>query len=333
MAVKQQHITDHYALYNGDCVEVLQDFPDESIDLSIYSPPFAGLYNYSSSDNDMSNCKTYEEFMQHYEFLISIIGRITKAGRMTVVHCQDVPTKGDRLIDFPGDIIRAHERNGFVYHDRHMVWKEPLKVAIRTRSKGLMHRQIVKDSTLCRTALADYILVFRKKGENKVPVEHPLGITKYWGSNPPPEEVRLKYKDHKDPSTNKWAHYIWQKYASAFWDDIRINNVLEYKKARDKDDEKHCHPLQLDVIARCVELWSNPNEVVLTPFMGVGSEVYGAVVSGRRGIGVELKESYYRQSIRNLKDAEKIATEEDPQAGLFDIPDDETEFEEAEVEL
>lgn len=317
MAVANQYITDEFALYQGDCNQVMADFKDESIDLSIYSPPFAGLYNYSSSDNDLSNCATYELFMQHYEFTISHISRLTKPGRMTVVHCQDIPTKGNKLIDFPGDIIRLHEKHGFYYHDRHMVWKEPLKVAIRTRSQGLMHRQIVKDSTMCRTALADYLVVFRKRGENKIPVDHPLGITRYAGANPPDEETRKKFKNWKDPSTNKYAHYIWQKYASAFWDDIRLNNVLEYKKARDKDDEKHCHPLQLDVIERCCVLWSNKGEIVLTPFAGVGSELYGAIVNRRRAIGIELKESYYRQAIKNLNGI-KERNEDEDQPTLFD---------------
>lgn len=301
MALITQELTDKYALYNGDCVEVLKDFPNESIDLSVYSPPFAGLYNYSSADNDMSNCSSYEDFLNHYEYLIELISKVTKPGRMTVVHCQDVPTKNNKLIDFPGDIIKLHEKHGFYYHDRHMIWKEPLKVAIRTRSLGLTHRQIVKDSTLCRTALADYILVFRKKGENKVPVSHPLGLTKYCGLNPPDKELYEKYKNWKEPKTNKLAHKIWQKYASAFWDDIDNRRVLSYQKARDKDDEKHVHPLQLDVIERCVILWSNEGEKVLTPFMGVGSEVYGAVINGRKGIGVELKESYFRQAVKNLQ--------------------------------
>jgi DNA modification methylase len=346
MAVKNQLITDNYAIYCSDNMEILPDIRADSIDLSCYSPPFIGLYQYSSSDNDFSNCANKELFMQQYDFLIRHIERVTKSGRMTIVHCQDVPDKGNKLFDFPGAIVHLHVKcrdekckasdfdkyNGicghglFHYHDRHMIWKEPLRVAIRTRSQGLMHRQIVKDSTMCRTALADYILVFRKKGENKIPVEHPLGITRYAGSNPPDEDVRIKYKNWKDPATNKYAHYIWQKYASAFWDDIRINNVLEYKKARDKDDEKHVHPLQLDVIDRCVTLWSNKGETVLTPFMGVGSEVYAAVMLGRKGIGIELKESYFNQAVRNLAGVKDITEDYEP-ISLFDEVESETEIE------
>jgi len=328
VAVKNQKITKEYAIYESDCMEVLPDLGKESIDLSIYSPPFAGLYNYSSSNNDFSNADNLEQFMIQYEYLIKEVSRVTKPGRMTVVHCQDVPQQGNKLWDFPGEIIKLHEKHGFVYHDRHMIWKEPLKVAIRTRSQGLMHKWIVKDSTRCRTALADYLLVFRKIGENKIPVTHEHGLNHYAGSNPVPEYMRdkygtwedvcRKYKNVKDQKKNKKSHIIWQRYASAFWDDIRIKNVLKYKVARDKDDEKHVHPLQLDVIERCVELWSNQGEIILTPFMGVGSEVYGAVMIGRKGIGIELKTSYYNQAVKNLTEIQKINEELD----LFDLIED-----------
>lgn len=313
MAVIDQVLTDSYAIYNADCVEVMKDLPDQSVGMSIYSPPFGGLYNYSSSPRDLSNTFSYEQFFEHYDYVVEEIARLTKPGRMTCVHAMDVPLQGGKgLRDFPGDIIRQHERFGFRYHARYAIWKEPLTVAIRTRSKGLMHRQIVKDSTECNNAGADYLLVFRRAGASKEPVQNPVGLTKYCGAREVPEDLVKKYAGWKDPKTNKLAHWIWQQYASCFWDDIRLSNVLEYRAARDKDDEKHVHPLQLDVVERCVLLWSNPGDVVFTPFMGVGSEVYGAVVNGRRGVGVELKESYYRQAVRNLASAHMGRDEDHP---------------------
>jgi hypothetical protein len=317
MAILDQELTDRYAIYNGDCMEVVPKLPDKSVHLSIYSPPFAGLYNYSSDDRDMSNCASYQQFLDHYEFLIADLARATMPGRISAVHLMDV-TKGDHLIDFPGDIIRLHEKHGWHYHDRHCIWKEPLRVAIRTRSKGLMHRQIVKDATLCRTALPDYLIAFRRKGENPVPVAHPLGLQSYAGERPIPEELDRKYRDWKDHATNKRAHWIWQQYASAFWDDIRIRRVLPYKESKEHEDEKHVHPLQLDVIDRCVALWSNPGETILTPFMGVGSEVYGAVTAGRRGVGIELKASYYRQARQNLHAIDNLQSEQGDLEDLFD---------------
>lgn len=299
MAVTKQKITERYAIYHGDSCEVLPDLPKESVHLSIYSPPFADLYNYSSSDRDLSNCSTYDKFLEHYGFIVKEIERLLVPGRLTCVHCMDLKN-GPGLRDFPGDIIRLHEKMGFVYHCRHVIWKEPLRVAIRTRSQGLMHKQIVKDSSLCRVALPDYVLTFRKAGKNPLPIKHPLGITKYVGARQVPPRLLRKYSGWTNPKTNKLSHWIWQKYASAFWDDIRVDGVLEYKKARDKDDEKHVCPLQLDVIERCLELWSNKGDTVLTPFLGVGSEVYAAVKNGRKGIGVELKESYFRQAVRNI---------------------------------
>lgn len=303
-------ITDKYALYNGDCVESIAQLPDETVHLSVYSPPFCGLYNYSSEDKDMSNCKSAEEFYEHYEFLVNQIERVTMRGRLTAVHCMDVPKKGGGLRDLPGDIIRLHDKCGFDYHARYAIWKEPLRVAIRTRSKGLMHRQIVKDSSECGNASADYVLVFKKHGENPVPIAHPTGLKDYAGEREVPTGLKEKFRDWKDPQTNKLAHWIWQQYASSFWDDIRVSHVLPYKHAKDKDEEKHIHPLQLDVIERCVVMWSNPGETVLTPFMGVGSEVYGAVVLGRRGIGIELKQSYFRQACSNVKWALESKREE-----------------------
>lgn len=331
MAVITHKITELYAAYNGDCIEVITGIPDSSVDISVYSPPFCGLYNYSSSPNDLSNCKDAEEFFKHYEFLIKEKLRITKPGRMSAVHCCDIPKKGGGLMDLPGDIIRLHENNGWEYHARYAIWKEPLRVAIRTRSKGLTHRQLVKDSTFSNNAGADYLLVFKKKGENKVPVSHGAGLTRYVGEREIPEGLVEKYRNWKDPQTNKLAHWIWQQYASSFWDDIRISRVLPYKHARDKEEEKHCHPLQLDVIERCIMLWTNPGETLFTPFMGVGSEVYGALINGRKAIGIELKESYFRQAVKNLHIAESGGTEADSlEPTLFDGLEeaDEPEFEE-----
>ena len=306
MAVQDQVITERYALYHGDCMEVMATLPDESVHLSIYSPPFGGLYHYSSNDRDLSNARGYDEFFEHYAFVVAEIARLTVSGRMTAVHCMDIPsgnTGMDSLIDFPGDIIRLHAEHGFNYVARYAVWKEPLGVRNRTMAKNLAHKTIVEDSSRCSVASADYLLVFRRKGENPVPIEHPHGLTTYAGERPMPADV-LPYREWKgNQIENRYSHWIWRQYASAFWDDVRIDRVLPYKEARGEDDEKHVHPLQLDVIDRVLVLWSNPGENVLTPFMGVGSEVYGAVAAGRRGIGVELKDTYYRQAVKNVAEA------------------------------
>jgi DNA modification methylase len=308
-------ITDQYALYNDDCVTLMSGLPSESVDLSVYSPPFGGLYNYSSDNRDLSNALDYKQFFEHYDFVVREIARLTKPGRMTAVHCMDVP-RGNAagLRDFPGDIIRQHERLGFTFWARYGIWKEPLRVAIRTRSKGLMHRQIVKDATFCNNAGADWLLVFKRDGENRVPVTNEHGLERYCGERKIPEEL-LRYRGHPDPKTNKLAHWIWQQYASSYWDDVRTSRVLPYRTARDSEEEKHVHPLQLDVIERVVQLWSNPSETVLTPFMGVGSEVWGAVTNGRRGLGIELKSSYFRQAVKNLSSLELETADE---TSLFD---------------
>jgi len=312
---KDQKVTDQYALYNSDCMYVLPQLEDKSIDFSVYSPPFAGLYNYSSSENDFSNCDTRDEFLEQYEFLIKEVARVTKPGRITAVHCTDVISGSQNYLwDFPHEIIRIHDKYGFKYRNRITVWKEPLKVRMRTMVRSLMHKLIVEDSTECFTAMPDYVLIFKKVGENSVPVTHEFGLSHYAGATPvlPDmvekygtfEQLQKKYKGWKDPKTNKLSHIIWQRYASSVWDDIRIDNVLKYKESKDEDDEKHVHPLQLDVIDRLVELYSNPGEVVFTPFMGVGSEVYSPVSMGRKAIGIELKESYYKQAVKNLNDVE-----------------------------
>jgi len=310
MAVKKQNISDRFAIYNGDCCEVLSTLPDNCIDLSVYSPPFCGLYNYSSDPRDMSNCAGYDEFFDHYRFLIQHIHRLTKKGRFTAVHCMDVPSSGSNASiggfrDFPGDIIRLHESEGWEFWTRRAIWKEPLAVRLRTMAKGLAHKQICDDASLTTVAGADYILEFRKKGDNEVPVTYDRGMTKYCGENKMPADIQ-KYKNWKGKQTeNRYSHWIWRNYASSIWDDIRIDNVLPYKECKEKDDEKHVHPLQLDVIERIVQLRSNPGETVMTPFMGVGSECYGALVNDRKALGVELKTAYYKQAVKNCKQAEE----------------------------
>jgi DNA modification methylase len=304
MAVLDQQITDRWAIYCGDCLEVMPTLPAESVHLSVYSPPFAGLYQYSSSERDLSNSRDYPQFLEHYGFVVKELHRITVPGRMTAVHCMDIPTsnsgRNDALRDFPGDIIRLHRDLGWSYVARYHVWKEPLTVRNRTMTKGLAHATIVEDSTRCSVASADYLLVFRRSGDNPVPVAHPTGLQEYAGARTIPSEL-LKYRGWTgNQIENRYSHWIWRQYASAFWDDVRLDRVLPFRDARDEEDEKHVHPLQLDVIDRTITLWTNPGETVLTPFMGVGSEVYSAVRSGRRGIGIELKPSYYRQSVRNL---------------------------------
>ena len=309
MSVRDQIITEHYALYNGDAIEVMKALPAEKIHLSVYSPPFGGLYHYSSNDRDLSNSSDYNQFFVHYAFVVRELFRLTLPGRMTAVHCMDVPSGNsgcDHLVDFPGDIIRLHEKEGFRFTGRYAIWKEPLAVRNRTMAKNLAHKTIVVDSSRCSVASADYLLLFRKKGQNPVPITHPVGLLEYAGERKMPADL-LKYRGFKgNQILNRYSHWIWRQYASAFWDDIRIGRVLPYKQSKDQDDEKHVHPLQLDVIERCLTLWSNPGENVLTPFMGVGSEVYQAVRMGRRGIGAELKGSYYKQAVQNVGAALKV---------------------------
>jgi DNA modification methylase len=324
MAVTDQMITDHYAIYNGDCIEGMRAMPNGAVDFSIYSPPFAhnggGLYTYSSSDRDVSNNPDYASFFEHYGFVVNEVSRLTKPGRLTAVHCTDIVSSNtgmDHLVDFPGDIIRLHEKHGFHYIARHTIWKEPLWVRNRTLTKNLAHKTIVTDSAYAGVASADYLLIFRKHGANQVPIAHPTGLDEYAGESQIPTEF-AKYRGWKGKQTeNRFSHWIWRQYASSIWDDIRMNRVLPYEEARDSEDEKHVHPMQLDIIDRAIVLRSNPGEVVLTPFMGVGSEAYSAVCLGRKAIGFELKPAYYRQSVKNLAVAKpgKVDTR---QADLFE---------------
>lgn len=333
MAVMNQEITDQWAIYNGDSCEVLPTLPDSSVHLSIYSPPFATeiggcLYHYSSSDKDLSNCRDYDEFFEHYEFIVKEIARVTMPGRISAVHCMDVPKKGANIcgyLDFPGDIIKLHQKYGFEYTPRICIWKEPLGVRNRTMSKALAHRQTVEDCTQTNIASADYLIPFRKIGENPVPVTHETGFLEYFGCREIPRELH-RYRGWTGKQTeNRFSHWIWRNYASAFWDDIRGNQnnaekdenaTLEFEKSREDEDERHVHPLQLDVIRRAVVMWSNPGEIVLTPFMGVGSEVYGAVEQGRRGVGIELKPTYWRQGKSNLA---KVGVRKQESGLLFDM--------------
>lgn len=303
MAVAEQKIADRYAIYNGDSVVVLKTLPSASIDLALFSPPFADLYCYSDHPADLGNCTNYQEFFEHFAFVIDELVRLIRPGRICAVHSMDVPAMKERdgyigLKDFSGDLIRAFESKGMIYHSRTVIWKDPLIEATRTKAIGLMHKQLLKDSVRSRAGLPDYLLAFRVPGENANPVDHPEGLTTYCGSRDPGGEGI------------KRSHNIWRAYASPVWMDVRQTRTLDFRKARDPEDEKHLCPLQLDVIERALVLWSNPGETVLTPFMGVGSEVYGAVINGRRGIGCELKASYYRQAVKNLSEAGKQAEQQ-----------------------
>lgn len=335
MSVKNQIHTENYSIYNSDCMFVLPTLPDNSIDLSVYSPPFMGLYQYSSDPNDFSNCENGEQFNFQYEFLIKEMARVTKKGRLNCVHVTEVVQNDGSSFDFPNEVIKLHEKHGFQYKGRITIWKEPLKVRMRTMVKSLMHKLIVEDATQCFPAQPDYLLLFKKKGESEVPVTHIEGLNNYYGETPILPNILRAWNNANNSKLNedqlwdhlnsineegkitKLNHYIWQRYASSVWDDIRIDNVLPFRDSKEEDDEKHVHPLQLDVIDRCVDLWSNPGEVILTPFMGVGSEVFSPVSLGRRAIGIELKDSYFKQAILNLKEAEKRFKDSIKQQVLF----------------
>ncbi len=310
MAVIKQKITKRFALYNGDCCEVITSIPNNSIGYSIFSPPFCSLYSYSDSKSDMGNSKTYKEFFEHFRFLVKELNRVMMSGRVLSVHCMDLPIyKGETgyigLKDFSGDIIKLFRKEKFIYHSRHCIWKDPLLAAVRTKAIGLAHKQIIKDSSLCRAGLPDYILSFRKKGENEKPIANPNGLTKYYGSRNIPKELD-RFIGHNEQATNKRSHWIWQQYASPVWFDIRQTRVLgNYRKGKSKEDDKHICPLQLDTIERCVALWSTKKDTILTPFMGIGSEIYVALKNKRKAIGIELKSSYYKQALKiitNIKE-------------------------------
>ncbi len=301
MAIIEQELTDRYAIYNADCMEVLPNLDKDSVGVSVYSPPFPELYQYSNDPRDMSNCTKYEEGLEQYSYIVKEIARATMPGRLTCVHCMDLKRGSYFQRDFPGDIIRTHEAAGFNFVCRVTIWKDPWLIARRTRMKSLRHKNICEDSATVRIGPADYVLVFKKGWYNKEKIGHPEGLKSYAGADQIPEELVAKFKSYKgDQRKNLMSHWIWRRYASPVWMDIRSGRLLPYQQSRESEEEKHVCPLQLDVIERLLTLYSNPGDIALTPFMGVGSEVYQAVKMGRRAVGVELKPTYYRQAKANL---------------------------------
>ena len=302
MAIITQEITDRYAIYNADCMEVMPNLKAESVGVSIYSPPFPELYQYSNDPRDMSNCTKYEEGIDQFKFVINEVFRLTAPGRLTCVHCMDLKKGSYFQRDFPGDIVKAHEDAGFHFLCRITIWKDPWLVARRTRMKSLRHKNICEDSSTVRIGPADYVLVFKKGGENAVKIKHPNGLKTYAGERELPQDLVERFANYKgDQRKNLLSHWIWRAYASPVWMDIRSGNLLPFSEARENEEEKHVCPLQLDVIERLLTLYSNPGDVVLTPFMGVGSEIYTSVLHNRKGIGMELKSTYYKQAVENVK--------------------------------
>ena len=302
---------DNYQIYNGDCVEVASGLPDESVGFVIYSPPFSSLYTYSNSDRDMGNCRSDEEFFQHFQFLIAELYRVLKPGRLMAVHCMNLPAskQNDGFIgikDFRGDLIRAFQSKGFIYHSEVCIWKDPVIAMQRTKAIGLLHKQLQKDSTISRQGIPDYLVVMRKPGVNPDPVDGPLYY--FVGDDNLPDQNEVARDDGsvaKFPKGSATVIDVWQRYASPIWMDINQTRTLQFAAGRENDDERHICPLQLDVIERAMQLWSKPGDVVFTPFLGIGSEAYVAVKMGRKAIGSELKPSYFKLAARNLKDAEK----------------------------
>lgn len=301
MKILDQEHGNGWAVYHGDCVEVVKGLPDASIHYSIFSPPFSNLFTYSDSERDIGNCKDDEEFYNHFRFLCGDLYRVLKPGRLVSIHCMDslATITHDGFIglkDMPGLIISLFEKAGFIYHSRVCIWKDPLVQATRTKALALAHKQISKDSTRCAMGLPDYVVTMRKPGTNPEPVSHGRGFERYIGDQEEPMGQKTN-----DPRTNKYSHHVWQRYASPVWWDIRQTNTLNIQAARSEKDEKHICPLQLDTIERCLELWTNSGDVVLSPFAGICSEGYQSVSMDRKFIGIELKKSYYDQGVRNLK--------------------------------
>jgi DNA modification methylase len=301
-----QVVTDEFAIYEGDSCELMQAIPSEKIGFSIHSPPFEGLYKFSNSDRDVSNSEG-DNFWQHYGFIIDQLLRITKPGRLASVHCMQLPTSITRngfigMRDFRGEIVREFQNRGWIFHSEVCVWKDPVVAQQRTKSIRLLHKQMEKDSTISGQGLADYIVTFRKPGKNEEPVQGRLEY--YIGEGNAPEPIESKLKRQSQEDAERWYSIeVWQRYASPVWMDISQSRTLQYRGGTDEKDEQHISPLQLDVIERCIHLWSNPGDIVFTPFMGIGSEVYGAVEMGRKGLGIELKASYFRQAVKNLENA------------------------------
>ena len=286
VGVMDEYVSEQAAVYLGDACRIIAGVPDGSVDLHVYSPPFSNLYIYSDSEADMGNSASHEEFFEHYRFLIREKLRVTRPGRLSVVHCKDLPLYKGRdgaagLYDFPGDIRIAHEECGWTFHSRVTVWKDPVIEMQRTKNHGLLYKQLRKDSCYSRQGMADYLMVFRKWSEDMDEEGDPVSHTE--------EGFPLEQ---------------WQRWASPVWMDIQQPNVLNYQLARDNADEKHICPLQLDLIERCVRLWSNPGDTVASWFAGIGSELYTAVKCGRRALGTELKASYFRHAVRNVQQAE-----------------------------
>lgn len=297
----------NWAIYNGDCCEVIKDIPSESIDFSVFSPPFASLYVYSDIVNDMGNCESDAEFFQHFSFLVKELYRVVKPGRLVSVHCMNMPSTimHDGYIgirDFRGDIIRCFNQNDWIYHSEVCIWKDPVTAMQRTKALGLLHKQVVKDSSMSRQGIPDYVCTFRKPGKNQAPIAG--GFDHFAGDD---------FQRSGDLSID-----IWQRYASPVWMDIRQSRTLNARPARDEDDVRHVCPLQLDVIHRCLQLWSNPGDVVLSPFAGIGSEGYESILMGRKFVGVELKESYFNEACKNLAIAE-AKSDQNKSSVLFDF--------------
>ena len=310
MKVLDQAQGKYWALYHADACEAIKGIPDNSIHYSIFSPPFASLYTYSNSERDMGNCRNEQEFAEHFKFLVEELYRVLMPGRLISIHCMDIPAMKERdgyigLKDFPGEIIRIFQGVGFIYHSRTIIWKDPLIEATRTKALGLMHKQLVKDSAMCRNGLPDYLVTVRKPGDNPEPISHPDGLTSYVGTEEPDAPKKKPV----------YSHHVWRKYASPVWMDINQTNTLQKESAREDKDERHICPLQLDVIERALTLWTNEGDIVLSPFAGIGSEGYVALQMKRRFVGIELKQSYYEQAKRNLAEAEKP----DPQVTILDV--------------
>jgi len=311
-----QVVTKDYGIYQGDACELIRGIPSESVHFGIHSPPFEGLYKFSNYDRDISNNEG-PQFWEHYAFLISELFRVTRPGRIHSVHCMQLPTSKTRhgfigMRDFRGEIVRAYEDAGWIFHSEVCIWKDPVIAQQRTKSIRLLHKQITKDSTISGMGLADYIVSFRKPGDNQEPV---AGGFERWAGDDSLDISREAYDRHRRQVESEgraawpfeqWRSIlVWQRYASPVWMDINQTNTLQYRGGRDEKDEQHISPLQLDVIERCLDLWSAPGETVLTPFLGIGSEVYSAVKLGRKGIGFELKPSYFRQAVKNIAELER----------------------------
>lgn len=322
--VFNQVITNRWAMYHGDCIEVLKGITSDSTHYGIFSPPFASLYTYSNSERDMGNCKE-DDFLLNMGFLVAELYRVMMPGRLLSFHCMDIPAMKERdgyigVKDFPGGLIRIFQSVGFIYHSRVTIWKDPLVEVTRTKALGLLHKQIQKDSSLCRQGLPDYLITMRKPGVNPEPVSHPDGFTSFVGENEPdaPKVERPTpgvdaYACHKPYNlVPVYSHQVWRRYASPVWMDIKQSRTLNRKPGRDEKDERHICPLQLDVIERAIHLWTNPNDIVLSPFAGIGSEIYTAIRMRRRGLGIELKGSYYQQAILNCQTAESETRLEEP---------------------